>query len=110
MENCVIEITPEMFLAGVRAYLRWDQSEKDPECMVAEVFYDMSVASHNPKLTNVRHKVNPQTPNRDWHLRVGIVGHDLLPRFWDSATKSWTRMTPESSGDVAEGSSSWKTG
>jgi len=44
-----IEITPAMLLAGVRAYFRWDRSEEDPECMVAEVFHDMLVASGNSK-------------------------------------------------------------
>jgi hypothetical protein len=33
----------------------------------------------------------------DWRFWVGIVGHDHLPRFWDSKAQSWVRTVPESS-------------
>lgn len=36
-----IRITPDMLLAGVETYLRWDREKEEIEAMVAAVFYSM---------------------------------------------------------------------
>lgn len=34
-------ITPAMLLAGVKAYLEWNEGKEDAEAMVAAVYYSM---------------------------------------------------------------------
>jgi hypothetical protein len=38
------EITPEMLLAGVRAYQAWNYEKEEIEGLVASVFYEMMKA------------------------------------------------------------------
>ncbi len=39
--NPELEITPDMILAGVKAYELWNYEKEDVECMIASVFLTM---------------------------------------------------------------------
>jgi hypothetical protein len=37
----MIRITPEMYRAGVAAFLAWNHEDQEIECLVASMFYSM---------------------------------------------------------------------